>query len=131
MFEDGHGRYHNVTIPQVLIIGDSISSDVEGYGAEVKRFLEDPLPWCGANMTIPSNEPADATGYCDARSGRGGLIRPFDARYRTETGALARVSHSGGWSNQKGNSWQAGNSSHGAACPGKPPLPPPSARARR
>ena len=114
--EDGHGRWHNVTIPQVLVIGDSISSDAEGYGAELRRIFEDPLPWCGANQSIPSSEPADATGYCSARTGRGGPIRPFDARYRTATGALARVSHSGGWSNQKGNQWQAGNSSHGKAC---------------
>ena len=114
--EDGHGRWHNVIIPQILVIGDSISSDAGGYGAELRRIFEDPLPWCGANLSIPSNEPADATGYCGARTGRGGQIRPFDAKYRTATGALARASHSGGWSAQKGNMWQAGNSSHGKAC---------------
>jgi hypothetical protein len=114
--EDGHGRWHNVTIPQVLVIGDSISSDAEGYGAELREIMENPLPWCGANMSIPSSEPADATGFCSARTGRGGPIRPFDAKHRTATGALARVSHSGGWKDQKGNEWQAGNSSHGKAC---------------
>ena len=116
MIEDGIGCWHNVTIPQVLVIGDSISSGFVGYGAEVKRIFEDPLSWCGANQSIPNSEPAGATGFCSARTGRGGLIRPFDARFRTATGPLARVTHSGGWSGQPGANWQAGNSSNGAAC---------------
>ena len=77
----------NTHLPNVLLIGDSISDTGSGYGPAVREMLQNPRPRV-ANPPQP----------------------------QTPTGPLAAVQHSGGWAGQPGANEQAGSSAKGARC---------------
>jgi hypothetical protein len=74
----------NTTLPNVLIIGDSVSDSGSGYGPNVRALLE--LNTSNGNSV--GNNPRN-------------------------NGPLAIVQHNGGWSPEKGANEQASNSANG------------------
>ena len=104
----------NGTVPNVLIIGDSISESGSGYGPLVKTILERPTNFLG-NC---SGCGGTGTGRCNA----GQCLS--NASYTP--GALAVVHHSGGWNcltQPSSGSYncslafeQSGNSCHARTC---------------
>eukprot|EP01043_Picozoa_sp_COSAG02_P059221 COSAG02_NODE_7509_length_2978_cov_2.356721_3_plen_620_part_00 len=92
----------NLTVPNVLIIGDSISDSNSGYGPLVRSLIEDP----GRYQLC-----ADPTVRAKASSGE--CLN--DVNY--PPGALAAVHHNGGWLEERNGSQNAAAfEQSGSAC---------------